>query len=59
LAIEVEARLEDITQPLSHGFLLAGHGLYAWGKDVAEARRHIEIFEFLLEVILRRHGVSA
>lgn len=33
-----------------HGFLLAGHGLYTWGKTLAEARRHIEIFEFLFEV---------
>ena len=33
-----------------HGFLLAGHGLYTWGKSLAEARRHIEIFEFLFEV---------
>ena len=31
------------------GFLLAGHGLYAWGKDIPSAKRHIEVFEFLLE----------
>ncbi len=31
------------------GFLIAGHGLYAWGRDVAEARRHVEGFEFLLD----------
>lgn len=36
--------------PEAHGFLLAGHGLYTWGATVAEARRHIEIFEFLFEV---------
>lgn len=35
---------------LAHGFLLLGHGLYTWGRDLAEARRHVEIFEFLLEV---------
>ncbi|MCB9744565.1 MAG: methylthioribulose 1-phosphate dehydratase [Alphaproteobacteria bacterium] len=33
------------------GFLLAGHGLYAWGRDLAEARRHVEVFEFLFECI--------
>ena len=32
-----------------HGFLIAGHGLYTWGKDVATAKRHIETFEFLFE----------
>lgn len=30
------------------GYLIDGHGLYAWGRDVAEARRHLEAFEFLL-----------
>ena len=34
----------EITQP---GFLVRGHGLYAWGKDLTAARRHIEGFEFL------------
>ena len=41
-----------------YGFLLAGHGLYAWGRTPAEARRHVEVFEFLFECILqlRSHG---
>lgn len=30
------------------GFLLEGHGLYAWGASVAEALRHIIALEFLL-----------
>ena len=38
------------------GYLIDGHGLYAWGKDMAEARRHLEAFEFLFacELDLRR-----
>jgi methylthioribulose-1-phosphate dehydratase len=36
-----------------HGIYLRRHGLYTWGKDVAEAKRHIEIFEFLFEVLGR------
>jgi methylthioribulose-1-phosphate dehydratase len=36
-----------------HGFLLRRHGLYSWGKDIVEAKRHIEILEFLFEVIGR------
>lgn len=59
LASEVEARLLDKTNPLRHGFLMAGHGLYTWGKDVAEARRHVEVLEFLLEVILRREQLAS
>ena len=31
------------------GFVLRGHGLYAWGKTPHEAKRHVEIFEFLFE----------
>jgi methylthioribulose-1-phosphate dehydratase len=29
-------------------YLIAGHGLYAWGRDVGEAARHVEALEFLL-----------
>src|SRR5688572_7185352 len=38
------------------GYLIDGHGLYAWGKDMPEARRHLEAFEFLLgcELEIRR-----
>lgn len=48
LAQTVEATLQRF--PAAHGFLLRGHGLYTWGNDWQEAKRHIEIFEFLLEV---------
>jgi methylthioribulose-1-phosphate dehydratase len=40
------------------GLLIAGHGLYAWGAGVAEARRHLEIFEFLFEVVGRRASLE-
>ena len=45
LAAQVDALLDR--QPL-WGYLIDGHGLYAWGRDMAEARRHLEAFEFLL-----------
>ena len=45
LAAWVEAKLDE--QPM-WGYLIDGHGLYAWGRDMAEARRHLEAFEFLL-----------
>jgi methylthioribulose-1-phosphate dehydratase len=38
-------------KPSIHGFLIAGHGLYTWGKDIATAKRHIETYEFLFECI--------
>ena len=52
LAARIEALLGN--HPDSHGFLLRAHGLYTWGEDVAQARRHVEILEFLLEVFGRR-----
>jgi methylthioribulose-1-phosphate dehydratase len=47
------ARILD-GNPACHGFLIAGHGLYTWGRDLAEAHRHVEIFEFLFEVLGRQ-----
>jgi methylthioribulose-1-phosphate dehydratase len=37
----------------AHGFLLRRHGLYSWGQTLAEAKRHIEILEFLFETMGR------
>ena len=45
--------------PDAHGFLLRGHGLYTWGADLPQAVRHVEILEFLLEVVGRSHQLSA
>lgn len=56
LARSVETALNE--HPLAHGFLLRRHGLYTWGADVAEAKRHVEILEFLLEVLGRICGDS-
>jgi methylthioribulose-1-phosphate dehydratase len=39
--------------PGIHGFLLRGHGLYTWGSSLPEAKRHVEILEFLMEVLVR------
>jgi methylthioribulose-1-phosphate dehydratase len=34
----------------AHALLLRRHGLYSWGSNLAQAKRHVEIIEFLLEV---------
>ncbi len=54
LAEQVRDRLSDASRPLKHGYLIRRHGLYTWGRDLDEARRHVEIFEFLLECVARR-----
>lgn len=54
---ELAARVEiELDRGPLWGYLIEGHGLYAWGQDMAEARRHLDAFEFLLscELELRR-----
>jgi methylthioribulose-1-phosphate dehydratase len=56
LAQALEGALEKY--PDCHGLLLRRHGLYTWGRDLAEARRHVEILEFLLEVMGRTYQAA-
>ena len=51
LSVRVTKLLRDRRE--LHGFLLREHGLYTWGATVQEAKRHVEIFEFLMEVVAR------
>lgn len=53
LAAQVDALLDSRRL---WGYLIDGHGLYAWGRDMAEARRHLDAFEFLIgcELDLRK-----
>ena len=55
LAARVDALLD--TQCL-WGYLIDGHGIYAWGRDMAEARRHLEAFEFLLGCEIERRKLG-
>jgi methylthioribulose-1-phosphate dehydratase len=51
LAERVSATLRET--PAIHGLLLREHGLYTWGASLQEAKRHVEILEFLMEVLVR------
>jgi methylthioribulose-1-phosphate dehydratase len=53
--IELGERISKVLRenPAIHGFLLKEHGLYTWGAGLQEAKRHIEILEFLMEVLVR------
>lgn len=53
---EVKAALA--ANPGAHGLLLRGHGLYAWGRDLTEALRHLEVLEFLFEVVGRLYAAT-
>jgi methylthioribulose-1-phosphate dehydratase len=53
LAAAVGKRLDARDPALRHGYLIRRHGLYTWGRDLDEARRQVEIFEFLFEALGR------
>lgn len=52
LAALLRSRAEPGGLPVP-GFLVRGHGLYAWGTSLTEATRHIEGLEFLLSCALQ------
>jgi len=52
LSVEIVKLLRD--DPALRGFLIAGHGLYTWGRSLEMAYRHVEIFEFLFQIVGRR-----
>jgi methylthioribulose-1-phosphate dehydratase len=56
LAAVVSKTLNE--QQAIHGFLLRGHGLYTWGASLQEAKRHVEILEFLMEAVVRSHTLA-
>lgn len=41
------------------GFLIGGHGLYAWGTTVDDALRHVEAFEHLFACIVLEHRLRS
>lgn len=56
LASALAARWDEAAP--AHGFLVRGHGIYAWGPDLASARRHLEGWEFLLACELQRRQLE-
>jgi methylthioribulose-1-phosphate dehydratase len=54
LAAEVRAYAADPKNPPLYGYLIRRHGMYTWGKTLADATRHIEVLEFLLECVGRQ-----
>ncbi len=54
--LAAQARDVLAAHPAAHGFLLRQHGLYTWGRTLADAERHVEILEFLFEAVGRAHN---
>jgi methylthioribulose-1-phosphate dehydratase len=49
--------IEESIDPKVPGILLRKHGIYAWGKNEFEAKRHMEAFEFLFEYVVRWYSL--
>ena len=56
LAQRVEQYLDQHT--VCYAYIIAGHGLYTWGRSVQEALHHLEALDFLFDCELRLHGVN-
>ncbi|GMK46154.1 methylthioribulose-1-phosphate dehydratase [Paenibacillus glycanilyticus] len=53
---EIPRIVPEVTERLDKripGIILRKHGIYAWGANAFEAKRHIEAFEFLFEYVYR------
>ena len=62
---DIPALAAEVTRCFSHtpadailapGYVIAGHGLYAWGRDAREAWRHLEALDTLLSLSLALQG---
>lgn len=51
LSLRVATKLKEF--PQTFGIILRHHGLYVWGDNVADAKRHLEVFEYLFHYYLR------
>ena len=59
VALGQEVREVLVNQPDTQAFILAGHGVYTWGSTAAEAKRHAEAMEFLLECEFKARLLAA
>ncbi len=55
LASAIDAHMKNTPMP---AYLIAGHGLYAWGATVAQARHRLEALEFMFECELKEREME-
>ena len=59
---DIPALVEQIKPQLANmqlpGFLIKGHGIYAWGDSLADADRHLEALEYLIECEMIRRQLK-
>jgi methylthioribulose-1-phosphate dehydratase len=55
---KIAALVPDVLDQRVPGIMLRKHGIYAWGANAFEAKRHLEAFEFLFEYVYRWHSLT-
>jgi methylthioribulose-1-phosphate dehydratase len=57
---ELASRLRVVLSSATtiHAILLRHHGLYVWGRSVSQAKRHLEVFNYVFDYYLRSRGQS-
>lgn len=55
---KIAALVKDAIVPRIPGIVLRNHGIYAWGANAFEAKRHLEAFEFLFEYVYRQQSIA-
>ena len=56
LVAQLSGALADPRFGSSFAVLVRDHGAYIWGADVWEAKRHVEVYQFLFEATVARRG---
>ena len=54
----VETVLNDERFVKAHAIGVRDHGAYIWGADVWEAKKHTEVYHFLVEAVRARGGLT-
>lgn len=57
---ELKESLEKAIQeyPEAYAVVVENHGVYTWGKDASEAKRHAECYDYLLHAYVRMYELS-
>lgn len=51
--LSIAKQIPGTFKPEIPAILLRNHGIFVWGKDAFEAKRRLEAFEFIFEVVYR------
>lgn len=58
LAKDAKTALKELEGQHAPIFILRGHGFYVWGANVKEAKRHLEVFEYIFKYFVERKRLA-